>query len=156
MKSNSVLSRLWNLLFPRKSSRLFSATEDNLVLNIDFSMSEWIDPKTKEVWAAITILKAPYSGVKIKYNDIGVTEVIEDEAERLSINYDFIDTAGRAIKVLEEDQNFNNLIFNIAYALVVSLNKNDDEDEKEGIDEHLDRENLFEPRRDNIGEFDLK
>lgn len=159
MTKNNVLSRAWDYLFGwKRSAKVHTATEENLVLNIDFSLSEWIDPKTKHAWAAVTLLKAPYSGVKIKYNKLTVRALDENVGELvLSMNYDFIDTAGRAEKTLEDDSNFNNLLLNVAYAMLVSSNKNDDDDdEKEGIDEHLTRENLLEPRRDDIGEPYLK
>ena len=154
MKKNNILFRLWDFLFGKaKEVNTFRATDDQLVLNIDFSISEWTDPKTKDTWAAITLLKAPYTGIKIKYNDIGIKEIDETTGAHLSLNYDFLDTAGRASKTLEKDQDFNNLLFNVAYAMIMIGNNKENE---EGVDEHLDREKFPEFGRNDIGKSNIE
>jgi hypothetical protein len=119
----------------RKKSSSYAASAMDLVLGIDFELSE--DPSLNSV--AIKLLKGKFEGVKYKYNYIGVEEdprKTGKENLHMKMDYDVLDFNGHD-KSIENDAEFNNTVFNVVYALIQlqqsasDENSSDAEDDKE-------------------------
>lgn len=104
----------------RTKSNTFEGLPIDLVMGIDFELLDWTNPKDKSNWATIRILKGKYTGVRYKYNSLKLNTDTESENFMLSMDYDFLETAGFDIPTLGKDAEFNNLVFNVAHTLIIT------------------------------------
>lgn len=116
----------------RTKSDAFEGVPVDLVMGIDFELSDWVDPKDKSNWASIKILKGKYAGIRFKYNSLRLLSSTEDDGFTLSMDYNFIDTGEWNIKSLGKDKDFNNLVFNVAHVLIVTELNKDVENQTDG------------------------
>jgi len=124
-------------IFSKKKAP-YEAIPMDLILNIDFRL---VDDYEKN-WVLIELLKGDYAGVKYRYNSIGVEDdPAKGEADRLHMKMDFtvIDRKGKSEAELDDHPEFNNIVFNIVYALLQM------QDPKGSLDDS---------GRDDIGELD--
>lgn len=100
----------------RTKKTTYDASPLDLVLGIDFELID--DPVNK--WVQIKLLKGKYQGVVYKYNEIGVEEDPKKTGAdnlKMKMDYDIINFNGHE-KAIEKAEDFNNLIFNVVYAML--------------------------------------
>lgn len=117
----------------RNKESSYSASALDLVLGIDFELSD--DPSLNSV--AIKLLKGKFEGVKYKYNYIGIDEdpnKTGKENLHMKMDYDVLDFNGHD-KSIEKDTEFNNIIFNVVYALIQLQQSTSDENSLDAEDD---------------------
>jgi hypothetical protein len=135
-------------LFPQKKKQKphrFESFVDDLVLDIDFSISDYTNDKG-ENWAAFTLLRGRYKGIKFKFNGFSVHELPDPEADEtayMELDYDILKNPTSFTQAeLSADAHFVNTIFNVAYAIIMT--------DLEKLEEKNDigRDDIGEPDRE--------
>jgi len=144
----SLWSWIRNLLIGKKKKPdpRFEATPIDLIMGVDYSISSWKDSRGVE-WAKVTLLKGLYKGVSFKYNKLSLRKQTEDMTI-MDMDYDFIEYAGFQREVLENNGQFQNVVFNVAFSLLMAMNLKTEDDEEEEEEEDSGSEI---PRRNNSG-----
>jgi hypothetical protein len=101
----------------KSATAQYTASPMDLVMGIDFELFD--DPKNN--WVCIRLLKGKYAGVVYRYNSIGVKEdPKKSKAENLMMTMDYkVVDYGKFSKAIEKEEEFNNTVFNVIYALVM-------------------------------------
>lgn len=95
----------------------YTATAMDFVLGVDFELLP--DEKTDTV--CVRLLKGKYAGVKYKYNSVGVKEDPKKTASEnlmMTMDYKVLDY-NKLPKSIEKEEDFNNSVFNVLYALMM-------------------------------------
>ena len=149
----SLWSWIKNLFSGSRTKRpepRFAATPIDLVMGVDYSISSWHDVRGQE-WAKITLLTGKYKGTSFKFNKLTLTGHEADQASML-MDYDLIDFTEDKAK-LESNEEFQNVVFNIAFSLLVAMNLKATDDNEDEEQEDEDSGNEI-PGRNNSGKFD--
>jgi hypothetical protein len=109
----------------------YVASQMDFVLGIDFELYD--DPLQDCV--CVKLLKGKYEGVKYRYNSLGVKEdPAKSKADSLMMTMDYkVLDYGKLSKEIEKEEEFNNTVFNVVYALIM-LQQN--ASSKEEVDEN--------------------
>lgn len=119
-----------------KSKGTYTGAPMDLVLGIDFELFD--DPNNN--WVCVKLLKGKYEGVRYKYNSIGVKEdPTKTNADHLmmTMDYEVIDYNNLSKKI-EKEEEFNNTVFNVVYALIVMQNGTLDNASADVVEEDSD------------------
>lgn len=113
----------------KKDTTTYTASTMDLVLGIDFELV----PEQNNESVCVKLLKGKYAGVKYKYNSIGVKEDPEktgSENLMMTMDYKVLDFNNLS-KSIEKEEDFNNTVFNVVYALMMIQNSPNDSPEKD-------------------------
>ena len=115
----SLWSWIKNKLSPKPKvvTSSFAADPVDLVFGLDYHISEWKDVRGA-AWAKITVARGLFKDVAFKFNEVGLVEQAGDGAH-LSMDYDFINQTEKEQKLLGKSKDFNNLVFNIAFSILM-------------------------------------
>ncbi len=100
-----------------KKQKPFVAEPVDYIFGMDFALED--DPTNN--WVVIKLLRGDFVGVKYKYNTIGVVGDPNKSGGKnglhMKMDYDIVDYNGHD-KSLDKDPKFNNVVFNIVYAIL--------------------------------------
>jgi hypothetical protein len=115
---------------PKVVTSSFEADPADLVFGIDYSISEWKDVRGAS-WAKITVLKGTFKDIEFKFNEVGLVEH-DPNGAHLSMDYDFINLTEKERTLLGKSKDFNNLVFNIAFSILMMQALKKEENDKDG------------------------
>lgn len=150
----SLWSWIKNLFVSKKKTKpaepRFEATPIDLIMGVDYAISSWNDVRGRE-WAKIVLLKGLYKGVSFKFNRLSLIDQTDDQAA-MEMDYDLIDYVGFTKDVLERNDQFQNIVFNVAFSLLMALDLTTTEPDKNEEDEDSGSSEI--PGRNNSGKPD--
>lgn len=115
---------------PKTTTASFEADPEDLVFGLDYGISEWKDARGAS-WAKITVLKGDFKDISFKFNEVGLVEK-DISGAHLTMDYDFIGMAQNERERLGKSKEFNNLVFNIAFSILMMQALKKEENNKDG------------------------
>jgi hypothetical protein len=113
-----IKSKIWPAPKPKVGiTSSFEADPEDLIFGQDYTITEWKDVRGA-AWAKITVTKGMFKDISFKYNELGLVGQDGDGAH-IHMDYDFIDVPEKERLLLGKSKDFNNLVFNIAFSILM-------------------------------------